>query len=75
MITGLGKTLILLGAVFVAVGLLLVLGPKIPFLGRLPGDFHFKRGNLELYIPLATSVVLSLLLSGIFWLIQHVGKK
>jgi hypothetical protein len=61
--------------IFVAVGLVLVFGPKIPFLGKLPGDFHFKKGNFELYVPLATSILLSLLVSGILWVIQHVGKK
>ncbi len=75
MMTGLGRALILLGAVFVAVGLVLVLGPKIPFLGKLPGDFHFKKGNFEVYVPLATSILLSLVLSGILWVVQHIGKK
>ena len=72
---GLGRALILLGGVLTAAGMLLLLGPKIPFLGKLPGDFHFKKGNLELSIPLATSILVSLVLSGVFWVIQHLGKK
>ena len=75
MLTGLGKSLILLGFVFVAVGLALVLVPKIPFLGKLPGDVHLKKENFELYLPFATSVVLSLIVSGILWIIQYFGEK
>ncbi len=75
MMTGLGKALLLLGAVLVAVGLVLILGPKIPLVGRLPGDFHFKKGNFEIYVPLATSILLSLIVSGILWFVQNVGKK
>jgi hypothetical protein len=72
---GLGKFLVLLGAVLVVVGLALMVAPKIPFLGKLPGDIHIKKDNFEFYFPLATSVVLSLVLSGILWLISHFGKK
>lgn len=72
---GVGKLLVLLGAVLVVVGLVLMVAPKIPFLGKLPGDIHIKKDNFEFYFPLATSVVLSLVLSGILWLISHFGKK
>jgi hypothetical protein len=72
---GVGKILILLGAVLVVVGLVLVLAPRIPFLGKLPGDFHIKKDNFEFYFPLATSVLLSLIVSGILWALGHFGKK
>lgn len=72
---GIGKLLVLLGAVLVVIGLVLMVAPKIPFLGKLPGDIHIKKDNFEFYFPLATSVVLSLVLSGILWLISHFGKK
>ena len=72
---GLGKILILLGGVLVIVGLVLVLSPRIPYIGRLPGDFHIKRDNFEIYFPLATSILLSVLVSGIFWVINHFDKK
>ncbi len=75
MMVGLGKLLILLGGILVAVGLLLILGPKIPLLGKLPGDLHFRWGNAEFYVPLGTSILLSLVLSGILWIVQHLGKK
>ena len=55
-----GKTLVLVGVVIAAVGLLVMLG--VP-LGRLPGDFYVKRGGVSFYFPLATSIVLSILLT------------
>ena len=55
-----GKTLVLVGLVIAAVGLLVMLG--VP-LGRLPGDFSVKRGGVSFYFPLATSIVLSILLT------------
>ncbi len=72
---GLGKILILLGGVLVIVGLVLVLSPRIPYIGRLPGDFHIKRDNFEFYFPLATSILLSVLVSGILWVISYFDKK
>ncbi|HHI97768.1 MAG TPA: DUF2905 domain-containing protein [Thermodesulfatator atlanticus] len=59
----LGKMLILLGVFIIVTGLLLVFGSKIPFLGRLPGDIVIKRGNFTFYFPLATCIVLSILLT------------
>lgn len=67
-----GRGLVILGVVLVLVGLGLSLGPKIPWLGRLPGDFSFGGGNWRIYIPLGTSIVLSLALTLILWL---VGRK
>ncbi len=58
-----GRALLVLGVVLVAVGLGLVLAPKIPFLGRLPGDFRIERDGLTIYVPIATMVVVSVLLS------------
>lgn len=61
-----GKILLILGILFVVIGLFLMLGPKIPFLGKLPGDFMVRRGNFTLYFPLATSILLSIVLTLIF---------
>ena len=63
-----GRALIVLGIVLVGVGLLLSLVGKVPWLGRLPGDIHVERGNWSFYFPLATSLVLSVVLSLLFWL-------
>jgi len=66
----LGKLLLILGILFVVIGLLLMLGPKIPFLGKLPGDFIVRRGNFTLYFPLATSILLSIVLTLIFFIFR-----
>ena len=63
----LGKLLIALGGLIVLVGVVLVLFDRIPGVGRLPGDIVVRRGNFTFYFPLATSLILSLLLTGLFW--------
>ncbi len=65
----LGKALIVLGAALVIVGLLLLFAGKVPFLGKLPGDIIIKRDNFTFYFPLTTGILLSLLISFIFYLI------
>jgi hypothetical protein len=55
-----GKTLVLAGLAIAAVGVLVMLG--VPF-GRLPGDFHVRRGGVSFYFPLATSILVSILIS------------
>ena len=65
----LAKGLILLGAVLIAVGLILLFFQKVPLLGKLPGDIHIKREDFTFYFPLATSIVVSLLISLILYLI------
>jgi hypothetical protein len=67
----LGKALLILGIVLVAVGLVLLFAPKLPFLGRLPGDILIKRRSYTFYFPLATSIILSILLSIVLYLINR----
>lgn len=62
-----GKTLLVLGLVLAAVGGLLMVSGKLPWIGKLPGDIMIERKNFTVFFPLATSVVLSILLSLIFW--------
>jgi hypothetical protein len=64
-----GRFLIITGIVIVAIGGLLMLSGKISWLGRLPGDIIIQRKNFTLYFPLATSILISLLLTLIFWVI------
>ena len=59
----LGKILIFLGLVIVLLGVFLLIFGKIPFLGKLPGDIYVSRKNFTLYFPLATCILLSLILS------------
>jgi hypothetical protein len=63
------KGLILLGAVLIAAGLIFMFFQKIPFLGRLPGDILVKRENLTFFFPLTTSIIVSLLISALLYLV------
>lgn len=58
-----GRVLIIIGGLIVLVGVVFVAGWRIPFLGRLPGDFSYDRGNFHVYFPLATGIVLSVALT------------
>jgi len=64
----LARFLILLGVILVVLGLALLLLPRITGLGRLPGDIIIKRENFTVYFPLGTCILVSLILSLIFWL-------
>ena len=63
-----GKTLVLIGVGIAALGVAVMLG--VPF-GRLPGDFYMRRGSFTFYVPLATSIVLSILLTLILALFRR----
>jgi hypothetical protein len=63
-----GKILLVIGIVIAAFGGLLIVFGKIPWLGRLPGDVFVQRKNYTFYFPLATSLLISLLLTILFWL-------
>jgi Protein of unknown function (DUF2905) len=65
-----GWTLLIIGLVLAGVGLLWVLLPSIPWLGRLPGDIRIERDNVRFYFPLMTCLLLSLVLTLILWLVR-----
>ncbi len=65
----LGRLLIVLGLLIALVGVALVLAGRVPWLGRLPGDIAVRRGNWTFYFPLATSLLLSVVLTVLLWLI------
>ena len=67
----LGKGLVLLGLLLVAAGALLWTLGRIPYLGRLPGDVYIRRGNASFYFPLATCIILSLIVSAIVTLMRR----
>lgn len=67
--TDVAKLLIVFGLVIALVGGVLLLIGRVPWVGRLPGDIHIQRGNWTFYFPLATSLLLSVALTLIFWLI------
>ena len=60
---GIGRALLFVGIAVAILGLLFMLGPKIPLLGKLLGDLVFKRGESTFYFPLATSIVVSIVLT------------
>lgn len=71
MITDIGRILIIVGVVFLGLGLLLSLAGKVPFIGRLPGDIYIKREGFVFYFPLATSILISVILSLLFALFRR----
>lgn len=69
---GLGRGLILIGAVLLIVGVLITIGERLPIrLGRLPGDIIWRGKNSVFYFPLATSILLSVVLSLVLWLFSR----
>lgn len=79
---GVGKLLVVLGVVLVVIGGLITLLDKVPgwgggsgWLGRLPGDFFFKRDNFTFYFPLATSILISVILSVVLYLVSFFLKR
>ncbi|HUW34474.1 MAG TPA: DUF2905 family protein [Planctomycetota bacterium] len=66
-----GKMLIIAGIVIVAIGLLVTFADRIPLIGRLPGDIQIRRKGLVIWVPLASSLLLSLLLTLALWLLNR----
>jgi len=66
----LGKLLILLGVLIIVIGLLLLIGERIPWVGRLPGDLIIKREKFTFYFPIATSILISIILTLLFTLFR-----
>ena len=62
-VDGIGRLLIVGGLVLAVVGIVLVLAPNIPFLGRLPGDIRFDSGNVKVFAPLGTMLLVSIILT------------
>jgi len=63
-----GKSLIIFGIILLGLGLLLTFMHKVPLLGKLPGDIYIQKKNFSFYFPLATSILVSIILSVILWL-------
>lgn len=68
----LGRSIIVLGVILVVVGIIVVFAAKVPGLGKLPGDILIERKNFTFYFPLATCILISIILSLFLWLI---GKR
>lgn len=59
--------MIILGVIFIIIGLLFIFHTYIPFLGKLPGDFVYQGKNVQVYFPLTTSIIVSVILSIILY--------
>lgn len=71
----LGRALLIMGGVIFLLGLILTLAGRIPWVGRLPGDIVIRRERFGCYIPLATSILLSLLLTLLLNLVGRILKR
>ena len=67
----LGRALIFFGVILTSFGLLLLLVPKVPWVGRLPGDIHVQRNHFDFYFPLTSCLLASILLSLLLWLVSR----
>lgn len=65
-----GKFLILIGAILIAIGLVFLLGERLG-LGRLPGDIVIEGEHTRIYIPIMTSIIVSVVLTLLFWLFSR----
>jgi hypothetical protein len=72
--SGFGWMLVIIGLVVAGIGLIWVLAPGLPTLGRLPGDIVIERGNSRFYFPIVTCIVISIVLSLVTWLIHTVTR-
>jgi DUF2905 family protein len=70
-LSDLGKGLIGLGVLIALLGLVLLVAGRLPWIGRLPGDIYMRRGAWTFYFPLATSLIVSALLTLVFWLLNR----
>jgi hypothetical protein len=68
-----GKFIIIAGLVLVVIGLVVYFSDRIPLIGKLPGDISIKKDNFTFYFPLATSILLSIIISLILYLVNKFG--
>ena len=66
-----GKTLLFAGVLLTIAGIVLLVAPRVPFLGRLPGDIRIEREHFRFFFPLGTCLLLSAVLSLISWLLRR----
>ena len=70
-----GKTLLILGMVIMITGGIMLLAGRVPFLGNLPGDLRIQRDNWGCYVPLATSILISLILTVLLNVLARIFGK
>ena len=66
--------LIVVGILIAAIGFVWLVAPSIPWLGKLPGDIVIERENVRFYFPIVTCILLSVVLTGIMWIVRLFSK-
>lgn len=69
--SGIGRSLIIIGLILVVTGLIITHVPRLPWLGRLPGDIYMKKGHVTFFFPITTCILLSAFLSLVLWLLRR----
>jgi len=69
-----GWLLIIIGLLIARIGLVWLIAPSIPWLGKLPGDISVERENFRFYFPIVTCILISVVLTGIRWLIRYLSR-
>ena len=69
-----GWLLIIIGLIIAGIGVVWLIAPSIPLLGKLPGDIAVERENFRFYFPVVTCIVISVVLTGIVWLIRFFSR-
>lgn len=72
---GLGRLLLLGGIILGVLGVILIIAPNLPFIGRLPGDIRIETDNVRVYLPLGTMLVVSVILTIALNLLGGVGRR
>jgi len=70
MVGDIGRIIIFIGLLVVVIGFVFVLGSKLPFIGKLPGDIAIEKGNYSFYFPVTTCIIISIILSFILWFLN-----
>ncbi len=71
MLPSLGKTFLIIGGLLVVIGLVLIYAPSLPWLGRMPGDFHYQGKNIQVFFPITTCIILSILITILLSFFRH----
>jgi hypothetical protein len=66
-----GKILIIIGFILIVVGIIVTFSDRIPFIGKLPGDISIEKENFRFYFPIATSIILSIVISLLLYFINR----
>jgi DUF2905 family protein len=72
---GVGRLLVVSGIILGLLGLILILAPSLPFIGRLPGDIRIETDNVQIYLPFGTMLVVSLILTIVLNVVGGVGRR